>query len=355
MNLPIEFTNRMREMLQEDYEDFAASYERPRKPGLRGNRLKDGVQRFEESGLFGMEEIPWALHGYYYDPAVRPGKHPFHEAGVYYMQEPSAMAVAALSGVKPGMRVLDLCAAPGGKSTQIGIKMKGEGLLVCNEPVPKRAQILSRNIERMGIPNSVVTCMVPTDLPHAWDECFDGVLADAPCSGEGMFRRDPETRREWSEEAAAGCAKRQEEILEEAARLVRPGGRLVYSTCTYNPAENEGVVNRFLEKHPEFETEAFRLPGAEGKDGTLLCLPHRMRGEVQFAALLRKKGSGEKARFGIPFAPPDREAVRVLRETVPGLQEPNATFGNTLIRIPECPEMKGIRVLRAGLQIAEIR
>jgi NOL1/NOP2/fmu family ribosome biogenesis protein/precorrin-6B methylase 2 len=265
------------------------------------------------------------------------------------------MLPAEVLDPQPGERILDLCAAPGGKSTQIGIKMKGEGLLVCNEPVPKRAQILSRNIERMGIPNSVVTCMVPADLPHAWDECFDGVLADAPCSGEGMFRRDPETRREWSEEAADGCAKRQEEILEEAARLVRPGGRLVYSTCTYNPAENEGVVNRFLEKHPEFETEAFRLPGAEGKDGTLLCLPHRMRGEGQFAALLRKKGSGEKARFGIPFAPPDREAARVLRETVPGLQEPNATFGNTLIRIPECPEMKGIRVLRAGLHLAEAR
>ena len=351
-NLPKAFVERMSRQLGNELPDFLHAMEEAPLRGIRMNPLKpfEGMEAFTAGG-----KIPWTEDGFFLAGDSTAGATVFHEAGAFYLQEPAAMLPAEVLDPQPGERILDLCAAPGGKSTQIGIKMKGEGLLVCNEPVPKRAQILSRNIERMGIPNSVVTCMVPADLPHAWDECFDGVLADAPCSGEGMFRRDPETRREWSEEAAAGCAKRQEEILEEAARLVQPGGRLVYSTCTYNPAENEGVVNRFLEKHPEFETEAFRLPGAEGKDGTLLCLPHRMRGEGQFAALLRKKGSGEKAHFGIPFAPPDREAARVLRETVPGLQEPNATFGNTLIRIPECPEMKGIRVLRAGLQIAEIR
>ena len=157
MNLPIEFIKRMQDMLQDEYESFASSYNRPRRPGLRSNTLKDGIERFEKSGLFGMEEVPWAPHGFFYEPDARPGRHPFHEAGVYYMQEPSAMAVAELSGVRPGMRVLDLCAAPGGKSTHLASLLGGDGLLVSNEIHPARAKILSQNIERMGICNAIVT------------------------------------------------------------------------------------------------------------------------------------------------------------------------------------------------------
>ncbi len=350
--LPKEFTDRMSLQLGEELPAFLRSLSEPSVRGIRMNGMKpfDGMDAFTCS-----EKIPWTEDGYYLPAESTAGATIFHEAGAFYLQEPSAMIPAEVLAPLPGERILDLCAAPGGKSTQIGLKMKGEGLLISNEPVPKRAQILSRNIERMGIPNSIVTCMYPAEIPHGWNELFDGVLADVPCSGEGMFRRAPQTREEWSPEMSAGCAKRQREILEDAARFVRPGGRLVYSTCTYNPEENEENVERFLQRHPEFEAEPFCLNGAEGKNGMMLCLPHRIRGEGQFAALLRKKGRGDSVKLYVPFAAPDRKERELLADTVPGIPEPNAVFGNKLVRVPECPEMKGVRVLRTGLQIAEIR
>ena len=170
-----------------------------------------------------------------------------------------------------------------------------------------------------------------------------------------MFRRDPVTRTEWSPESASGCAKRQAEILEEASRLVRSGGRLVYSTCTYNPEENEKTIFRFLKSHHEFETESIYLNGRERKDGMILCLPHRMKGEGQFTALLRKKGNNRIIELDFRFSSPEKKAKNLLMETVAGIPEPNGIFGNTMIRVPECPDLKGVRVLRAGLQIAELR
>lgn len=351
-SLPKAFTERMGRQLGDELPDFLLAMDRPPERGIRMNPEKpfDGAEEYTAGG-----RIPWAENGYYLSQESTAGSTVFHEAGAFYLQEPAAMLPAEVLDPRPGERILDLCAAPGGKSTQIGLKMRGEGLLICNEPVPKRAQILSRNMERMGIPNSIVTSAWPETIPHSWDGLFDGVLADAPCSGEGMFRRDPETRKEWSPEQAAGCAKRQMEILEEAARLVRGGGRLVYSTCTYNPEENEETVARFLQGHPEFEVEPFHLNGADGKEGTLLCLPHRMRGEGQFAALLRKKGSAGPVRLEAPFDPVPRGEAALVRETAAGIPEPNRKFGNTLVQVPECPELKGIRVIRAGLKIAEIR
>ena len=350
--LPKDFAERMGRQLGDGLPDFLRAMEEAPVRGIRMNRLKpfEGMAYYTAG-----ERIPWAVDGYILPGESTAGATVFHEAGAFYLQEPAAMLPAEVLDPKPGERILDLCAAPGGKATQIGLKMKGEGLLIANEPIPKRAQILSRNTERMGIPHSVVTCMYPTEIPHSWDGVFDGVLVDAPCSGEGMFRRDPQTRTEWTPEAAAGCARRQGEILEAAAALVRPGGRLVYATCTYNPEENEETVRRFLQDHPEFEPEPFRLEGAAGENGMLLCLPHRMKGEGQFAALLRKKGSGGEIRLSVPFARPAESEIRLLAEALPGLPEANAKIGNTLIRIPECPEMRGVRVLRAGLQIAEIR
>ena len=350
--LPRAFAERMSRQLGNELPDFLRAMEGEPVRGIRMNPMKpfDGMESYTCG-----EPVPWTAEGYILPADSTAGATVFHEAGAFYLQEPAAMLPAEVLDPAPGERILDLCAAPGGKSTQIGLKMRGEGLLVCNEPVPKRAQILSRNIERMGIPNSIVTCMYPAEFPQSWNEAFDGVLADAPCSGEGMFRRDPQTREEWTPEMSAGCAKRQREILEEAARLVRPGGRLVYSTCTYNPEENEETVAAFLQRHPEFETEAFRLNGAEGENGMMLCLPHRIRGEGQFTALMRKKGSGGSVKLSVPFAAAGRKEKELLAETVPGIPEPNAVFGTRLIRVPECPDMKGVRVLRAGLQIAEIR
>ena len=208
---------------------------------------------------------------YYLDPDSKAGSTVLHEAGAFYIQEPSAMLPAAVLDAQPGEKIIDLCAAPGGKSTQIGCAMRGTGLLVCNEPVFRRAQILSRNIERIGLPNALVTCALPAQLAEQWREGFDAVLVDAPCSGEGMFRRDPMTRAEWSPERTVGCAQRQREILASAAELVRPGGRLIYSTCTYNPEENEQNAAWFISAYPEFHTEAFAVPGINAPDGMFTC------------------------------------------------------------------------------------
>jgi len=350
--LPKDFTERIGRQLGDELPAFLRAMEEAAVRGIRMNPRKP----FEGSEAYTAgERIPWEENGYLIPPDSDAGATIFHEAGAFYLQEPAAMLPARILDAKPGEWILDLCAAPGGKSTQIGASLRGEGLLIANEPIPKRAQILSRNLERMGVGNSIVTSGYPEALSGRWEGTFDGVLADAPCSGEGMFRRDPETRKEWSPDMAAGCAKRQREILQEAGRMVRPGGRLVYSTCTYNPAENEENVRWFLKTHPDFEAEDFRLNGAESTEGMLTCWPHRMRGEGQFAARLRRKGNGERpGRRGV-FPAPGKAERQALREILPEGPEANGVFAGRLALIPECPEMSGIRILRAGLQLAEIR
>ena len=267
------------------------------------------------------------------------------------------MLPASVLDAKPGETVLDLCAAPGGKSTQIGISMRGEGLLVCNEPVPKRARILSSNIERIGLPHAIVTCAWPEQLAEKWPEGFDAVMVDAPCSGEGMFRRVPESRTEWGEEQAKGCAQRQREILNAAAGLVRPGGRLVYSTCTYHPEENGGNAEWFLKEHTEYEPEAFSLPGIDAPEGQFTCYPHRLRTEGQFAARFRKKGSGEAILpedRSMPKA--NRNETAVLADAFPSFPAATHKLGNTLVCLEQqLPDLEGIRVLRTGLHLGEIR
>lgn len=348
--LPSQFLKRMENQLGKEMRDFLHEMERPPVRGIRMNFLKpfDGMDYYTSG-----EKIPWTSDGYYLPGQSKAGATVFHEAGAFYLQEPAAMLPGEVMDVQPGERILDLCAAPGGKSTQMGLKLKGEGWIVSNEPVYKRAQILSRNMERMGIPNSIVTCSYPSDLPPSWNELFNGVLADVPCSGEGMFRRDPMTRAEWSAEKTEGCVKRQREILNNAARFVMPGGRLIYSTCTYHPDENEGMVEWFLKTHPEFSTESFSLPGASGKTGMLLCLPHRMKGEGQFVAKLRKKGDPFRTDVGNPFERIQPKDAELLMHSIPGIQTPDRKIGNAFVRLPECPEVRGIQVLRAGLKIAE--
>jgi len=353
IQLPEQFIERMRQQLPDELPAFLRALEEKPLRGIRLNPLKPG----DATGFIGnTEPILWADDAWYLSTESRAGASVVHEAGAFYIQEPGAMIPAAVLNAKPGEKILDLCAAPGGKSTQIGCAMKGEGLLVCNEPIPKRAQILSRNIERMGIPNAIVVSAWPDRLAELWPEGFDAVITDAPCSGEGMFRRDPETRNEWSAEKAAGCALRQREILAAAARLVRPGGRLVYSTCTYNPEENEGNACWFTEQFPEFRAEAFRLPGIEAPDGMYTCYPHRMKGEGQFTALFRKAGNGEAV------LPEDHSVMQASRQDTSAFETafegfPRATrqFGKTLVSIDELPDLKGIRTTRIGLHLGEIR
>ena len=416
--LPEEFRQRMERMLGEEYEAFLASYEEKRRPGLRLNALKKGSERLPESGCFRLTPVAWAPGGFYYDPVDRPGKHPFHECGVYYIQEPSAMAVAALSGVQPGMRVLDLCAAPGGKSTQLASMLKGEGLLVSNEIHPARAKILSQNIERMGIPNAIVTNETPERLKERFALFFDTVVVDAPCSGEGMFVKEPEAVPNWSPGNVESCAARQLAILDCAAEMTAPGGTLVYSTCTFAPLEDERNVSVFMAGHPEFEI--IDLPGKLGKAfmeetglaagvpvwadmgdsprqepgdpgalrGCIRLWPHKLEGEGHFLACLRKRGDAFVR--SLPPAVPlrDREAAGLwqefCRETLStsgagrlGAQEKPAAgkdrkksagpgtgrsgeagllmYGNELYRAA-CPmDLSGLRVLRPGLHLGTVK
>ena len=351
--LPQAFVNRMKALLQDEAAAFLRSYEEPYQRGLRLNPMKM-VDAALVPGL--LDPVPWEETGYYLEQESTAGALPLHEAGAYYLQEPSAMLPAAVLNPQPGEKVLDLCAAPGGKTTQLALRMKGQGLLVCNEPVPKRAQILSRNVERMGITNALVVSSLPGPLAKRWPGGFDAIQVDAPCSGEGMFRRHPETREEWTEDSPAGCAKRQAEILDSAAEMLRPGGRLVYSTCTLNAIENEETVAAFCERHPDFAPEAFELPGASAPTGMLTCYPHRMRGEGHFVAHLRRRGEGvARMNTDASLPRPDKAMLKALRDFLPTAPVPTAMLGDTLVCLPECPDVRGLKVLRVGLHLGAMK
>ena len=331
---------------------------------LRVNLLlfPDGAPPCAIEGLG--EPVPWAKGAYFIEGDARPGLSPLHEGGLYYMQEPSAMTAVSALCPQPGERVLDLCAAPGGKSTQIAALMAGRGLLVCNEPVPSRAQILSRNVERMGVRNAVVTSALPDQLSPRFAGFFDRILVDAPCSGEGMFRRQIEARDEWSENAPRGCADRQLEILHEAARMLAPGGHMVYSTCTFNDTENEGVLERLLAAHPELTLAPFALPGLpRAEAGYLHLYPHEMRGEGHFVSLLQKRADApaapepaKKKSKAAPRPAKAQEAIALPPVLAEGVSLGRLhSAGGCLWSLPEgldIARLDGLRVLRTGLLLA---
>ncbi|MEA4964357.1 MAG: RsmB/NOP family class I SAM-dependent RNA methyltransferase [Oscillospiraceae bacterium] len=362
--LPDTFQSRMRRLLGPDFTAFLASYDRPRAVALRRNPLKSDCLP-----PFSLSPVPWVSDGFYYDPAQRPGLHPWHDAGLYYLQEASAMAPAALLNPQPGETVLDLCAAPGGKSTQLAAMLRGRGLLVCNEISPQRARILSQNMERMGISNALVLNERPARLAERLPRVFDRVLVDAPCSGEGMFRKEAAAVQDWSEETVRMCARRQREILESAAQTVKAGGFLVYSTCTFAPEENEGVVSAFLHDHPEFSLPEVAAPWfSPGRPDavpdpaphlarTFRLFPHLLRGEGHFAAVLQYNGTEASFLPMTPaFATPP-ELTDFLRDTDIAL--PDGTllaFGAQLFLAPaHLPPLHGLRVLRPGLCLGACR
>ena len=306
MKLPKEFLERMEKMLGTEYEAFLKSYEEPRKFGLRVNTAKISVEKFQELAPFHLTPIPWIPNGFYYEREDDPARHPFYYAGLYYLQEPSAMTPATVLPVVPGERVLDLCAAPGGKATALGAKLRGEGLLVANDISASRAKALLKNLEIFGISNSYVTNAVPERLAEQFEESFDKILVDAPCSGEGMFRKDLANARVWSLEKVEECAKTQHAIIRSAVSMLRPGGLLLYSTCTFSPEENEQTIASLLANEPEMELleipwyEGFshgRPELADGNEALVRCVrifPHKMAGEGHFLALLRKQRAGEE-------------------------------------------------------------
>ena len=351
--LPEAFLTRIQRQLGEEYGAFLESLDRPRAVALRFNPLKGDAPSLPFVG----NPVPWEPQGYYYDPNARPGLHPYHEAGVYYLQEASAMAPVALLEPQPGERICDLCAAPGGKTTQIAGRMEGEGFLLCNEIHPKRAKILSRNIERMGVANALVTNETPEKLAKLLPGFFDRVLVDAPCSGEGMFRKEEAAVTDWSQETVEMCARRQAEILDCAARLVRPGGRLVYSTCTFAPEEDEEAVAAFLERHPEFLPEEIQTPWfVPGEQGSHRMWPHKLLGEGHFAAVLRRADDETQDHVPICKGEPLPKDFQAFAKDM-GIRLPRGKaimFGQTLYWSPEdLPELRGLKVLRPGLELGQ--
>lgn len=307
MNLPLSFENRMKDMLKEDYASFRESYNEDKKTGLRVNELKITTEKLTSAAPFEMKKVPWCETGFTIEERNdKPGRHSLHDAGAYYLQEPSAMAVADAVVIKKGMKVLDLCAAPGGKSTQIASFLRGEGLLVSNEINPTRAKILSQNIERMGVKNCVVLNETPDRIADVFEEYFDVVFVDAPCSGEGMFRKDETAVKEWSPENVSMCAKRQKEILAEAVKTVKPGGILCYSTCTFAPDEDEDNAAWLIEEypffsivkagnaeffdcgHPEWITGDFSESTKEAVRDSSRLWPHKIEGEGHFICVFKK-------------------------------------------------------------------
>ena len=352
--LPVEFLSRVKAQLGEEYELFLQSLERPRAVALRFNPLKGQAPALPFVG----DPVPWEPRGYYYDPVSRPGLHPYHEAGVYYLQEASAMSAVSLLDPKPGERICDLCAAPGGKSTQIAGRLMGQGFLLCNEWSPKRAKILSQNIERMGVGNALVTNETVDRLAQKLPGYFDRVLIDAPCSGEGMFRKEEAAVTDWSQETVEMCARRQAEILAAGAKLLRPGGRLVYSTCTFAPEENEEAIAAFLERNPEFALEDVEAPWfTKVGIGQFRLWPHKLLGEGHFAAVLRKTGDMDASGTGCAGEKLPKEWLAFAKEMRITLPNGKAIlFGSNLYWAPvDLPELKGLKVLRPGLELGIVK
>ncbi|OKP96026.1 RsmB/NOP family class I SAM-dependent RNA methyltransferase [Paenibacillus sp. P46E] len=296
VQLPGTFMQRMKEMLGPEYEQFTESYKETPYGGIRANTLKISVEELLSLSPFKLAPIPWCPTGFYTEEGARPGKHPYYHAGLYYIQEPSAMAPVELLGVQPGDHVLDLCAAPGGKSTQIAAKLKGEGLLISNDLHPERTKALAKNLELYGVRNGIVLNESPERIAAAFPVFFDRILIDAPCSGEGMFRKDEDMVKQWEPETPLKYAAMQRDILDSAVKALKPGGTVVYSTCTFATEENEGTIGEFLATHPEFSlvtvggTGSFAT-GLQGLSGAARLWPHKVKGEGHFMAVLRHNGS----------------------------------------------------------------
>lgn len=389
-SLPSPFLSRMESMLGPEFPAFLASYQKPRKQGLRVNTRKTTPEAFLRIFPFPLEPIPWVKNGFSYAPGLLPAQHPLYRCGLYYLQEPTAMAPAALLPIQPGDRVLDLCAAPGGKATELGCRLGGQGLLVANDASSARAKALLRNLELFGIPNVFVTNETPGRLAHAFPGFFHKILIDAPCSGEGMFRKEPAAVRNWTPGKPDACAKIQREILKQAIRMLSPGGLLMYSTCTFSAVENEGVVSHVLEQYPDIDLAQLpSIPGfspgiprwGNGDPRLLRCLrawPHHCMGEGHFLALFQKSGAtrdGQSGQISLPrakkkgkvphpqkFSPETRHLLEDFLQGIYGTLPPAWDWNLVEIRADKAyllpsglPPVKGFHFLRNGLFLGEVK
>ncbi|SHH28205.1 RsmF rRNA methyltransferase first C-terminal domain-containing protein [Tepidibacter thalassicus] len=350
ISLPQKFLEDMKKILGEEYDEFLKSYEDKKTTGLRVNTLKVSVEDFLNMGIFNLTPISWSEEGFYYDEdEVRPGKNPLHEAGIYYLQEPSAMAVVPNLDIKEGDKVLDICAAPGGKSTYIASKLNGKGLLISNEINKTRVKALGENIERFGVKNVIITNSSAKDLEKIFKGYFDKIIVDAPCSGEGMFRKDEGAIKDWSYNKVLECKSIQEELLKRAYNMLKEGGILVYSTCTFSREENEDVVNEFLSKHEDVDILKMER-----------LWPHKIKGEGHFVAKMKKASQTESK--------VKTTKIKKLTSEIKNFREFEKSFlnikiegnlelkGDNLYLVPdEYPSLKGIKVLRSGLHIGTLK
>ena len=378
--LPEDFLLKMQKLLGEEYGQYLKSFKEEWKPGLRVNTWKIDPRDLAKLVPWDLEPVPWTDNGFYYDgslegEALRPSKHPAYYAGLYYLQEPSAMTPAAMLPVVPGDRVLDLCAAPGGKSTELASKLKGRGMLVSNDISYSRARALLKNLELAGAANICVTSEAPEKLAGVWPEFFDKILVDAPCSGEGMFRRDEDMVKDWNEKGPEYYVPIQRQILSQAAAMLRPGGYMLYSTCTFSVEEDEGNVAYVLEEFPQMQLcclDLDKVPGACGGFGLPGCMrlfPHRLKGEGHFLALMRKKGGDDGGKEILPPMDPGtaRKRVRAVekeKELDAFLRQSGAEwdYGRIVIHqdnVYYLPEGLAwnlpLRFLRTGLLLGEIK
>ena len=370
MRLPEKFETRMREMLNDEYDDFLkAMDESPLFAGIRINTLKENAAEmvFREFGR--LEKIPWCADGFYADKAVISGNHPYHLAGLFYFQEPSAMSTVAALPIEKDDYVLDLCAAPGGKATQAGALLGDNGLIIANEIVKSRANILSDNIERMGIKNAIVTNETPQRLAEKYPCFFDKIIVDAPCSGEGMFRKEPQAIDEWSIEHTISCGERQKNILQSAMKMLKCGGYLAYSTCTFAPEENEKVCAYMLENYNVELIAPQNLDMlCEGKtewsasrfdmNNTRRIFPHRQNGEGHFVALFHSLDNNTNEMKKITSKKCDGEKLYREFEDKFLCTELNGEFclfGENLYLMPRSIDIDKIKVARAGLHLGIIR
>ncbi len=361
--LPLEYKEAMKELLQDEYKDYIDSLSKPSISGMRVNTLKIKKEELLKLLNLNLREVKWADTGFYLDDDLRLSKSPYYYAGLYYMQEPSAMSPASLCEAKRGDKILDLCAAPGGKSTQIACKLEGEGLILSNDLSNSRAKALLKNIELSGIRNTVITCEEPQKLAGVYEEYFDKILVDAPCSGEGMFRRDIAVFNAYLKRGPENFAPIQASILDSAARMLKKGGYIIYSTCTYSKLEDEDTVLEFLKRHEDFEIGV--LPMYEGftpskyVDGAVRLFPHKLEGEGHFVCKLVKKGESTEDESEAKYF----KAVKLPKSVLEFLKLTNISWDNKrfymnneyVYYLPEGLILdKKLRYLRTGLLIGRM-
>lgn len=373
MALPKKFEDRMKELLGEEFDAFLSSYNEKYKTGLRLNRLKITKEEFDCISPCAIAPIPWTTNGFYYDAKNQPAKHPYYHAGLYYIQEPSAMLPAALLPIEPGDKVLDVCAAPGGKSTELAAKLGGTGVMVSNDISNSRAKALLKNMELFGVRNPLVISEDPANLVKYFPGYFDKILVDAPCSGEGMFRKDPAIMKNWEQYGVEYYNNLQKNIILYAADMLKPGGYMVYSTCTFSPEENEGTIRYLLENRPGFTVEPVeRVEGLgyghpewinsddEQLGNCIRVWPHKIEGEGHFVTLL-KKSEEVSAPACTPY---QYSKVKLSAEAEEFLEQLNIDFDpnrfelrdDRLYYLPlNLPNVKGLRILRLGLYLGDMK